>query len=805
MAKNTNNNASMLSQEMIDNIENYADDITTITDDMTAVRTRPGMYIGPRGAAGFLNMIREVFQNSMDQMVSPKSPCDLVKVVYDMRSGGIVTISDNGLGIPFDDIVRVYTKLHTSKNYKKDKGDYSAGLNGVGAKATNALSKQFIVTSYKYTGEAKQVIFEKGIPKKEKMISNKECRQGTEVTFTPDKDIMGNTRLDSGILYLLIRDMLSLTAIGNKVDYTSISESGKVYQELMVNENGILTNLIGKVQSMVIPPIIISVDTGEMKLDCAFTFDASSMDGENITAFANMCPTSTVPSNTHVKGFIDGVCSWFIKYMNNIYLNEKSKIKVNSNDVKAGLAAMISAFHLNPDFTGQAKEVFSNADYEPFAKQCVITALDGWAKDRPQELQKVGKFIKDVAEVRMKADSEKVKITAKYERSATSGLPSKYKKPSGPASEGWELLIVEGDSAESSASQGRDVRRQGIFPIRGKILNVFDATPDKIMGNAEIMGIKDILGAGFGKTFDISKVKFKKVIFLTDADADGAHIASLLLLVFIKCFPGMIEAGMVYKAVPPLYGISKGIDNKTKKDKMVYFTERVDFARYMQKQFVNKHTVCDETGKALTPVRFTNIILNNEDYVYEMDTICNIYKIDPNLLEILLVSRENKLSYAKLRKTLVSAYRFLREEDIVKSGDTIKIKGLIGEGANESVQTIFYNERFLQDCHNVFPFISNAISDNAIRFILDGAKVGLYQLMHSIEKSMNVGLYRYKGLGEMEGEQLGESTLLPDNRMLIRYTTDDIKHDIQIIRQHESDKKLILANIGSVNRIDLIG
>lgn len=795
MATKSIKNNTGLSEEFINNIENYSNDIITITEFVDAVRKRPGMYIGPLGGSGFLNMIREVFQNALDQMVSASSPCDLVKILIDIKHETVI-ISDNGMGIPFDDMIRVYTTAHTSKNYVKKKGDYSAGLNGIGAKATNALSERFMVTSYKYTGEAKQAIFEKGKVIEEKMVPNEECRQGTEVMFRPDHGIMGNTQLDSSIIYLLIRDMLSLTAIGNKVDYTVISESGKTHNQLLVNEDGILTNLIAKCESMVVNPIIVSADTGDMKIDAAFTFDSKNLDGENITAFANMCPTSTENKNTHVTGFLDGVCSWFVKHMNNNYLGEKSKVKAKTVDILAGLSAMISAFHLEPEFTGQAKEVFSNDDFKLFAKQTTMVALDNWSKDRPNDLQKVCKLLKEVAEIRMKSENDKVKLTAKYNRGVTSGLPIKYKRPTGPASKGWELIIVEGDSAESSASAGRDEERQGIFPIRGKILNVYDAAPDQIALNVEIQGIKDILGAGIGKNFDISKVKFKKIIFMTDADADGAHISSLLLLVFLKLFPGLVESGMVYKAVPPLYGIKKG------KNKYEYFTERIDYAKYMQKYFFTNHKVADEDGRVISSINFTTLLMENEDYVYHIEALRDRYGIDPELLELILISYIKKDSFATLRKKLTSTYRFLNNDNIVQSGNTIKIKGLV----NSEIQTIFYNERFIGDCKDVMPYIENIIVSGKSHYLLDDKRVCVYELIKSVESSTSSNVTRYKGLGEMDGPQLAESALHPDsNRMLVRYTTDNIKEDIMIIRSYQSDKKRILENVGTVTRTDLIG
>lgn len=786
---------SAFSEEMMKNIDKYADNIKTIEEFVEAVRKRPGMYIGPKGGPGFLNMIREIFQNAVDQMLSSDSPCTAVTLVCDMRNGGVITVADDGLGIPLNDIVRIYTKGHTSKNFEKKPGDYSAGLNGIGAKATNALSSTFMVTTYNYRGLAKRVTFKKGKVFKEEDIPNKECKQGTIVTFTPDQTIMGDTNtLDPVIIYALIKDMTALTHIGDRVDFTSIDIHGREHHEIFENKYGIVSILMDKCENMMISPIMISQDTGFMKIDAAFTFDTKNINGENITAFANMCPTSTIPNNTHVKGLLDGICGYFVKYMNTIYLGEKSKTKVTANDVRSSLCAIISAFHIEPDFTGQAKEVFSNPDYVEFAKTTTINAIDAWSKNRPQDLQKVCKFIKEIADARIKLESEKVKITAKYEKNVVTGLPEKYTKPSG--TENLELIIVEGDSAESSARDGRDVQHQGIFPIRGKILNVYQATPQRIAANAEIMAIKDILGAGFGKTFDIKKVKFKKIIFMTDADADGDHIASLLLLLFVRFFPGLVEAGMVYKAVPPLYGIRKGDKNVT------FFTERVDFAKYMQKQFFQKHSVQDMNGKQLTPTKFTAILLDNEDYVYNVNSIANRYKIDPSLLEMILISHVKKESFAKMKKRITSTYRFMKDSNITQEGSTIKIKGLIGD----SVQTVFFNNRFIEDCGGIIPFIEQAIKKDEYSFILDGVPINLYVLVKGAEDASKIGVERYKGLGEMSSVDLGVSTLLPDsNRKLYRYTTQNIDEDVRIIRTFESNKKLILEKIESVKRIDLIG
>lgn len=785
-----------LTAEQIKNINTYKDDITHIEGTINAIRKLPGMYIGPVGFQGTINMFREIFQNSVDQMLFEKSPCNYISVLFDERDYKFV-VMDNGLGVPYEKIIQAFSDGHTSKNFKEKKpGDYSAGINGIGAKATNALSEYFDVCSYRYDGTCKHVLFKKGVLKKEEIIKNPEKLQGTRTEFTPDHSIMGETPVEPSMVYTLVRDTLSLLPIGATIDYTSINKRGKTYHEKMVNEDGIATNILGKCASMLVSPIIIKNDNGHMKLECAFTFDQQDLGGEDVTAYANMCPTSSSALNTHVTGTLDGIATWFGNYINKIYLTEreKNKIKVIPNDVKMGLKIMISAWHLEPQFTGQAKEVLSNQDFKPFAKETIMNGLDGWAKAKPQDLLKVCKFLKDIALARIKADTEKVKITAKYATSATTGLPAKYVKPSTKDPNKIELFIVEGDSALGSARSARNVETQGIFPIRGKILNVFQASPQKIAANNEVMAITQILGAGYGKHFDISKLKVSKVIFMTDADSDGSHIADLLLLVCLKMFPGLVESGRVYKAVPPLYGIPMG------KNRMKYFAERVDFVRYMQKEYYKKNSVTDINGKPIDSATFTRILIENSDYIYDFSTIAERYKINPILLEIVISSYIKKEKFETLRKRITSEFRFMENDNVTKMGDTIRIKGLI----NGRIETIFYNDRFIEDCKPLIDPIKKAMNENHMRFIVNGQKVGLYDM---VSMAMNTigNMNRFKGLGEMNADQLAESTMSPNTRTLIQYTVDDINETTKIIRQYDSNKHMILQETGVVDRSALIG
>lgn len=514
---------SSLDQNMKESVDNYGSRVKTLKDFVSAVRLRPGMYIGPIGNDGFLNMIREIFQNSIDQIVDPTSPCEWFSLFYDERTMEVV-IKDNGLGFPFKDIIRMLTTQHTSKNFEKKPGEYASGMNGVGAKVVNALSETFVVESYHYSGKAVKVEFSKGYPKTQEPveIDNKSKIQGSEVSFIPDVEILGELSLEWKSVYKLVKQIMSLTPLGTSMNFEAIDINGKRFTEDIINKDGIITDLIQKVKHPIIKPIVVNLDDGFRKIECAFCYDSGDElsgpdDKENVTAFSNFCPTM---KGTHIDGCIDGITRWFVAYMNNIYLiNQKSKdkLKVTNVDIKSGLNIMISAAHLEPIFTGQAKEVLSNADMLGFCKDVVMKGLDEWSKANPQDLARLSRFFKDIAEVRQKSEASKAKIVTKYQKNAINGLPAKYVRPIGK--DNIELIIVEGDSAKGTVEIGRDTYTQGIFPIRGKIANAFKMTRQNFFSNEEVHAITNIiLGGEYRRGFDVKECKVSKVIFMADAE-----------------------------------------------------------------------------------------------------------------------------------------------------------------------------------------------------------------------------------------------------------------------------------------------
>ena len=510
-------------------IDNYASQIKQLETFQEGVQTRPGMYIGSLQNKGLRSAIKEIFQNAVDQMLDPDSPCDWLSVSYNQITRE-VEVCDNGSGIPFDLIIKILTTMHTSKNFEKKPFHYSSGTNGMGSSIVNALSTVYIVESYKYDGTAVRMEFKNGYPttKEPKKIPNKDKKQGTRVYFVPNEEIFGKMNLDWREVYTLVKLINSFTPIGSEFDFYAIDLKGVAHKEKIINKDGIITDLIMKVKKPMNAPIVCRADTGYYRLETAFCFDGGGEDGpnpiENVTSFANWSPTL---AGTHVDGTIDGITKWFCDYMNKIYLasnaapkkgSKKPPLRVIPSDIKSGLCVIINAAALEPQYSAQAKEIISNPEMEPFCKETVISGLDEWAKINPKDLATLCKYFKDVAELRVKESGEKAKIVQKYSANILTGYPSKFARPS---SKDIDLFIVEGDSAGGSAKSARDTKTQGIFPIRGKIISAFDHSSKDFWNNEEAQGIQQILFRHpYKRDQSPDEVKWEKIIFMADADVD---------------------------------------------------------------------------------------------------------------------------------------------------------------------------------------------------------------------------------------------------------------------------------------------
>lgn len=759
-----------------DKIKNYGDEIRQITDFVQQVRQTPDVYIGKvHGNTAFLTMVREIFQNSIDEILKGNAFTPVVYVTYD-EINHIVTVKDNGRGIPFGKIGVIFGSSHTSSNYDKQLYCYSAGKNGCGASVTNALSSKFIVDSFQL-GKGKHVEFIEGHiwNKGEQEIKNvNNDAQGTIIAFKPNEEVIGTITSTWKDVYDLISTITPSSILGTTVYFEGIDLNGTKHKETIVNENGTLTYLINMTQRPFIEPIHITNDNGTMKMDAIFTYDVSNDSEEDIISLNNTCPTD---GGTHVDGAIDGICKFFRNYMNKIYLaNNKSKQKITAtnNDIRTGLKLAISTFHLYALYNGQAKEILDNADMVPFVSETVQKGLLEWSKTNPNDLQKLCKFFKDVIELRLKSDKDKVKLSSKFTSSILSGLPDKYIKPNGRKN--TELVIVEGDSAFGSARNVRDQNTQGIFPIRGKMPNVFAKSREEILNNAEVAAILSIIGAGYGKNFDLSKCKVSRVIIMADADPDGAHIRTLVLrFLAVYCKP-LVQAGMVYAALPPLFGIPERKGYR-------FFTDKLDFIKFVQNQFSKANEIKDIKGKTISSKDILSLLYRNSDYVAELDRVATNHAIDPLLLELILNNRG--VSYKKFSEVIKKNYRFM---NVSKEGDMIVLKGL----ANNKYHETFVSEQLYEEAKEIIYYIDN--SQNL--YLLNGVPCTLYQVMDAFNSFIPPKLSRFKGLGEMDPKMLGPSTLRPDgDRLLIRYTFEDVEAELKQMRYINSNKDMLLKDV----------
>lgn len=508
---------SNLTKEQIDAIKNYSKEIQTIELFVDAVRQNPGEYLSSIGNEGWMNAVREIIQNATDEMCRDQSPCDTVSVEYFEDTNRCI-VSDNGRALPPEDIVRVYTMAHTSTNFNRVKGQFSAGLHGSGSKCTNAVSKFFNVLSYRL-GKCYEVRFKEGKPiyKQPKELPNKKNLQGLVIDFEVDPKIMREVTISCNDVLQYLETLTPLLIPNARVDFIGHLKDGKVFKKTLINKEGVMTFLTNMTDSPLIKPIMFEHNTGEMRCKVIFTYDINSP-GYKVLTFANMTPVNTDLS-TCSQGFFQGLITFFKTYMNKVYLvNSKRKIEVVNSDCMAGLIGVVDAAHMKPIFSGQAKNVMKNPEMIDFVKQITLHSLQNWSKNNTEDLQKICEFIKDIANARLKLDKEKVKIVTKYKNNSFVDLPAKYKRAESKTH--LELFLTEGDSAGAAANAGRNPVFQSTYSLKGKIPNVFTTPKAKFLANEEIQGIITILGAGYGKNFDLEKCPFDKVILLCDADQD---------------------------------------------------------------------------------------------------------------------------------------------------------------------------------------------------------------------------------------------------------------------------------------------
>ena len=551
---------------MEENKEKYSASNIQVLEGLEAVRKRPAMYIGDTGHKGLHHLVYEVVDNSIDEALAGFANHIEVTIGEDNS----IKVVDNGRGIPVDKHAKlnksalevVMTVLHAGGKF--DKGSYkvSGGLHGVGVSCVNALS-EYLRAEVRRDGKLYMQEYAYGHPKAPVSVVGESTESGTTVIFKPDKTIFTETTVyDFDTLANRLRDLAYLNA-GIRLTLTDErvkDEQGNPKREVFYSVEGLkeFVRYIDQTKEQLIDDIIyINTERQGIPVEVAFTYNTSF--NETILSFVNNI--NTIEGGTHLTGFRRGLTFTLKKYAEDSKMLEKVKIDISSDDFREGLTAVVSVKVLEPQFEGQTKTKLGNNEVIGAVQTAVSEALKNYLEEHPRQARTIVEKIILAAQARHAAYNARKKVQSGSTLSG--GLPGKLAACSSRKPEECELFLVEGDSAGGSAKKGRDRKFQAILPLRGKILNVEKAMEHKVFDSEEITNIFKALGVTIGteedsKAVNISKLRYHKIIIMTDADVDGAHIATLLMTLFFRRMRAVIEDGYLYLATPPLYRCSKG-------------------------------------------------------------------------------------------------------------------------------------------------------------------------------------------------------------------------------------------------------
>jgi DNA gyrase subunit B len=891
-----------------------ADDIKVL-EGLEAVRKRPGMYIGDTGINGLHHLIKEVVDNSVDEAMA--GYCKEILVI--IHIDGSVTIEDDGRGIPVDmhptegvsAAEVVMTKLHAGGKFENTSYKVSGGLHGVGISVVNALAEE-LELEIRRNGEVHNQKYKKGIPQGELKVIGKTERTGTKIRFKPDFTIFEDNEFNFDTVSQRLRELAFL----NKGLYISIeddrSEDQKKHE--FKYDGGIVSFVedLSKNKNVLHPkPIYLEGEKSGIKIEIALQYNDKY--SETLFSFANNI--NTLEGGTHVSGFKAALTRTFNSYASNLpALKNKIKIALTGDDIREGIVAVISVKIPNPQFEGQTKTKLGNTEVKGIVETIINEQLGYFLEENPS----VGKNIleKSIEAARAREAARKAReLTRRKSALESTSLPGKLAdcQEKDPALS--ELYIVEGDSAGGSAKQGRDRRNQAILPLKGKILNVEKARFDKMISSQEIRTLVAALGTGIGKDdYSVDKLRYHKIIIMTDADVDGSHITTLLLTFFYRQMNELIEHGYLYVAQPPLYKVKKGKQEK-------YMRDDKELKKFLIDQSIdNTFVKIENKNKVLKGADLKSFIGKINEYELHIDKLDKMgYQKD--VIEMLCekdIKEDNFDSFVKINKTICSVLKDIQEispfstidltvkklgspmlftdmdskllskeenefrnalgdvefeyeekvppveaekeepeneesepsaepvlmPNVIKTAIRLKGKTALKDGsdvvtitATEVEEKVFYvsikwkkNKREVEAIINKRLILSSVFSSliqdyKYLKSYMDlnyivsnknanedqGTKVnGIIPLLKTIVELGKKGYYiqRYKGLGEMNPDQLWETTMNPINRTLVQVKVEDVYESDEIFSvlmgdQVEPRRKFIENNAMNVKNLDV--
>ncbi len=756
---------------------NYGAENIRVLKGLEAVRKRPGMYIGDTSIKGLHHLIYEVVDNSIDEAMAGYANEIKIKINKD----GSATISDNGRGIPVDihpqekipAATVVLTVLHAGGKFDNKTYKVSGGLHGVGVSVVNALSKKLIMI-IKRDGKIYRQEFERGKPITDLEIIGNTNRTGTIIQFWPDSEIFETTEFQSGILLKRLKELAYLNP--NITIYFENENDG--IKEVFHFEGGIKDFVKTLTKKECLTDVIYydeHYSDKEKSLDVEVALCYDSGYDEKVLSFVNNIKTPD--GGTHESGFKAGLSKAIINYINkNIKLKEN--IKVTGEDVKEGLNAIVSVKMSEPQFEGQTKGKLGSSYVKPIVQRVTYEYLSRYFEENPNTIKVIAE--KAIAAAKSRIAAKKARdLTRKQSKIGVGTLPGKLADCQSKNPDESEIYLVEGDSAGGSAKQGRDRYFQAILPLRGKILNTQKSSDVKALSSEEIKNIITALGTGIGDDFDIEKIRYKKIIIMTDADVDGSHIQTLIMTFFFNHLQEVIEKGYLYIAQPPLYRYKKGkIEKYLKDDKALN--------EFLIEQGINAIDI-EGVGKP----ELKELLKNAAYYKILLEKLTNRFNI-PEVIRYLIENGNLEKMPEYLNKFGFNI--------ISKHNNHYYIQ------TNRGLEEITIDDKLLN--HHLFKEAKNVYEN--LKEYRDLVKGDYLELLNEVIGRARKGAHiqRYKGLGEMNPDQLWDTTMDPENRVLIQVTLEDAenaaKHfELFMGSEVGPRREFIQANAKEVENIDV--
>lgn len=718
---------------------------------LEAVRKRPGMYIGDTNVNGLHHMIYEVVDNSIDEAMA--GHCKNIKIT--LTKHGSAIIEDDGRGIPVDihpsenlpAATVVLTVLHAGGKFDKDTYKVSGGLHGVGVSVVNALSKHLILTIHKDNKIYKQE-FQKGIPTTKLEVIGETKKRGTIIEFVPDNEIMEIVEFDSSILTKRFKEMAYLTH-GITIDF--IDERNNI-KERFCFEGG-LRQFIEDINKKPFISEIITLEAVESDVEVEIALAYNEGYDEKVLSFVNNIRTPE--GGTHENGFRVGLSKAILKYIDSNVKNREKDTRVLGDDVREGLVAIVSTKIMEPQFEGQTKGKLGNSFVKGIVQKLVYEKINRFFEENPNQAKLIMQKVIVAANGREAAKRAR-DLSRKESKSYVSTLPGKFADCQSRDPSISEIYLVEGDSAGGSAKQGRDRKYQAILPLRGKILNVEKSRLDKILKSEEIRNMITAFGCGIGNEFSIDKLRYHKIIIMTDADVDGSHIQTLLMTFFYRYFRELVEAGHIYIAQPPLYCFRK---NKN----TFYLKDDSALSEFLIKNGISNFSFegigNNELLEVLKNISMYRALLQELERKFQVQYVIR-YLIENDFDDIDSVTQS-------IESYLASRNFNILKKSIDDSRATFNIQTHLGLSQISIHSEIFDDPLFIES-----RILFSKIKERELEF-LEGRD--MIECLEEIEDSAKKGAYiqRYKGLGEMNKEQLWETTMSPQNRTLVQVKIED--------------------------------